>query len=101
MSRYFDRQGKPLAMMDWARKFEDREYATVAQHWVRGWMVSTVWLGLDHNFSMSGPPIIFETMVFPPGDEASSTASSLRSIASATRPRRRHGPATTGRSRGL
>jgi hypothetical protein len=68
--RYYDRQGKPMELMTWAQKFEDREYRVVAQHWVRGWMISTVWLGLDHSFSMGGPPVIFETMVFPPGDEA-------------------------------
>jgi hypothetical protein len=28
-----------------------------------GRWVSTVWLGLDHSFG-SGPPLIFETMVF-------------------------------------
>ena len=26
--------------------------------------VSTVFLGLDHNFSLRGPPVLFETMVF-------------------------------------
>jgi len=26
--------------------------------------VSTVFLGLDHNFSSKGPPVVFETMVF-------------------------------------
>lgn len=26
--------------------------------------ISTVWLGLNHNFSRNGPPLIFETMVF-------------------------------------
>lgn len=65
---YYDRQGKPIGMMDWARKHEDYDYRTVAQHWVRGWMVSTVWLGLDHNFTRSGPPVIFETMIFAPKD---------------------------------
>lgn len=29
-----------------------------------GARVSTVWLGLDHQFG-DGPPLIFETMVFP------------------------------------
>ena len=65
---YFDRQGKPIGMMDWARKHDDREYSTVAQHWVRGWMVSTVWLGINHNYLPSGPPLIFETMIFAPKD---------------------------------
>lgn len=31
-----------------------------------GYWVSTVWLGLDHNHSNEGPPIIFETMVVNP-----------------------------------
>jgi hypothetical protein len=26
--------------------------------------VSTVFLGMDHNFSMQGPPVLWETMVF-------------------------------------
>jgi len=26
--------------------------------------VSTVFLGIDHNFSFGGPPLLFETMVF-------------------------------------
>lgn len=30
----------------------------------RGVYVSTVFLGLDHNFASSGPPLLFETMVF-------------------------------------
>jgi len=32
-----------------------------------GWAVSTVFLGLDHSFTSTGPPILFETMVFAPG----------------------------------
>lgn len=68
---YFDRQGHPMDLMQWAAKMEDLDYKVVAQHWVRGWMVSTVWIGIDHNFSPFGKvPIIFETMIFPPGDEA-------------------------------
>lgn len=29
-----------------------------------GVMVSTVFLGIDHNFAFDGPPILFETMIF-------------------------------------
>jgi hypothetical protein len=65
---YFDRRGRPIGPAEWARKHADREYSVVAQHWVRGWMVSTVWLGLNHNFTRQGPPIIFETMIFAPKD---------------------------------
>lgn len=31
-------------------------------------MISTVFLGLDHNYLPDGPPILFETMVFVGGD---------------------------------
>jgi len=71
---YFDRKGQPIDMPAWGEKFGDREYQIVAQHWVRGWMISTVWLGIDHGFgrflSRGAPyvPIIFETMIFAPGD---------------------------------
>jgi hypothetical protein len=67
---YYDRKGQPLEILAWARAFENFEGRIVAQHWVRGWFVSTVWDGLDHNYFSSGPPLIFETMIFPPGDEA-------------------------------
>jgi hypothetical protein len=30
--------------------------------------VSTVFLGLDHNWDIGGPPLLFETMVFHDGD---------------------------------
>jgi hypothetical protein len=65
---YYDRQGRPMAMLDWARKHEDMDYKIVAQHWVRGWKVSTVWLGINHSFTRQGPPVIFETMIFAPKD---------------------------------
>ena len=29
-----------------------------------GTTISTVFLGLDYNFSPSGPPVLFETMIF-------------------------------------
>ena len=72
MSHWFDRNGQPIDMLEWARKMEDRDYQVVAVHCVRGWMVSTVWIGIDHNLNpfSTGPPVIFKTMVFPPADEA-------------------------------
>jgi hypothetical protein len=52
-------------LLKWARWFEtnDRHIAhdCLFDHTVR---VSTVFLGLDHNFRGSGPPILFETMIF-------------------------------------
>ena len=41
---YYDRQGQPMCFMHWAGKMQDRNYQVVAQNWVRGWMVSTIWL---------------------------------------------------------
>lgn len=52
-------------LMEWAEWFESSGEArivkqeTIGKHWV-----STVFLGLDHNFLMRGAPILFETMVF-------------------------------------
>lgn len=51
--------------MTWAKLFENKEYKIVKQTTLKdGKRVSTVWLGLDHQFG-KGKPLIFETMVFP------------------------------------
>lgn len=63
MSRYFDRQGRPMELMDWARAFEKVENKIVIQEKIGDVTISTVWLGLDHQFG-DGPPLIFETMIF-------------------------------------
>lgn len=49
----------------WARWFRDERNRIVAQTNVSDsvW-VSTIFLGLDHNFWGDGPPVVFETMVF-------------------------------------
>lgn len=61
--QYFDIRGRPITMEQWAIAFE---YAPHTIRWTKvgKMVVSTVWLGLDHNFG-DGEPIIFETMVFP------------------------------------
>ena len=65
--RYYDKDGSPITdVLAWAEKFEDRGYKRVAHTTLPdGKQVSTVWLGLDHGWG-TGPPLIFETMVFPP-----------------------------------
>lgn len=65
MGDYFDKDGNPIDLYEWARKHEDFEYRSVANNENSRWRVSTVWLGLDHNFHDDGPPLIFESMVFP------------------------------------
>lgn len=49
-------------LFEWANWFE-RNNRTVAKTDVGEVRVSTVFLGLDHNWG-EGPPLIFETMVF-------------------------------------
>jgi hypothetical protein len=67
---FWDRQGRPIDVMNFARKHDDLDYHFVAEHYVRGWQVTTIWLGLDGNLNPFAkvPPLIFETMIFPPGD---------------------------------
>ena len=49
-------------LMTWARWFEKAEqYVSLDE--IGDVRVSTVFLGLDHSFG-SGPPLLFETMVF-------------------------------------
>ena len=67
MSDYYDRHGNPLTLMEWAVMFEDWDAKNVAQSdvGVSGDTVhvSTVWLGLNHQWTPSGRPLIFETLV--------------------------------------
>lgn len=54
--------GTPRAI---ATRYESRAEWRVAETTVGGTWVSTVFLGLDHNWEPGGPPLLFETMVFP------------------------------------
>jgi hypothetical protein len=40
------------------------EYGVIGNDYIDDVRISTVWLGLNHNFSGLGPPLIFETMLF-------------------------------------
>ena len=72
---YYDRAGNPLTMWEWAQKLESDDRIVERTEIPYGLeqrtvVVSTVWLGLDHNWFPGGPPLIFETMVFGgPADE--------------------------------
>ncbi|MFF6988378.1 hypothetical protein [Streptomyces sp. NPDC010273] len=70
MPDYYDRTGRPVEMMEWASLFGTPDYKHVAYTEVTSasdpavkYRVSTVWLGINHNY-LNGPPHIFETMVF-------------------------------------
>jgi len=61
---YYDRQGNQITMQQWSVLLNDFDYKVVRQSRGVGKLVSTIWLGLDHSCG-GGPPVIFETMVFP------------------------------------
>lgn len=63
---FYDQNGKVITGAEWAKLFQDTAKRIVAQQCLKnGIYVSTVWLGLNHNFSGRGRPLIYETMVFP------------------------------------
>lgn len=65
-----DEERQPLAIDDvvawgdWFATSKDRQIADDKDEDGGDVRVSTVFLGLDHNFGASGPPILYETMVF-------------------------------------
>lgn len=75
MPDFFDRQGQPLELMDWATKFEDTAYRNVAVDFgTRDGaeiMVSTVWEGMSSPLPLSPATVpigIFETAVIIDGE---------------------------------
>jgi hypothetical protein len=67
---YYDRLGNPISMERWGILHADYDYLVIAKDVLvineLPVEISTVWLGIDHNFGRP-PPLIFETMVFGPG----------------------------------
>lgn len=58
-----DRVAVPCDIDDFLRFMSDPASRTVARDQIGAVLVSTVFLGLDHNHN-DGPPLLFETMVF-------------------------------------
>lgn len=64
-----DANGNPVLCDDlftWAEWFETSGESRVVQKTIvaDGVQVSTIFLGIDHNWSRRGPPMIYETRVF-------------------------------------
>lgn len=55
-------------LMEWSNMFENDD-RRVAFDAIEGKEVSTVFLGLDHNY-FGGKPLLFETMVFDEGESS-------------------------------
>lgn len=68
MSEFYDRKGNPITLQQWGKLLrEDTLTRVVARSLVHDdlgeYLVSTVWLGMNHQYG-AGPPLIFETMIF-------------------------------------
>lgn len=63
MELYYDFDCEPCSRERWVELFSLDERIVDQTAIGHDYVVSTVWLGLDHAFS-GGPPLIFETMVF-------------------------------------
>lgn len=68
MTDYFDRDGKPIPddyynTAKHGRKYKWGTEKRIGRTVVGDWTVSTVWLGLNHDY-LTGVPVVFETMVF-------------------------------------
>jgi hypothetical protein len=65
--KYILENKKPVVEEDlakWSRWFEDPDNCRVAETKIGYIRISTVFLGIDHNFDSSGEPVLFETMIF-------------------------------------
>lgn len=66
--KVYDRQGEPIPIRVYEEYLADPDYKIVQQdvfvYEGEPVQVSTVWLGLDHNWWPHGPRKIFETMIF-------------------------------------
>ena len=61
----YDRSGAPITFERYAELSKDFDsYKRVLLHEIGESKISTVWLGINYNFSGEGLPIIFETMIF-------------------------------------
>ena len=64
---YYRVDGSEMTMKEWATGRADGDWERAQRQTTIGDVeISTVWLGLDHQYG-DGPPLIFETMVFGGG----------------------------------
>lgn len=63
---FYDEEGKLMLIEAWAKALDGpRHIRNTRVGYGQGRKrISTVWLGIDHNFGEIGSPIIFESMVF-------------------------------------
>lgn len=62
---YYNRRGEPISLAEFAELHDDFERnMRVARTNTHRHHISTVLLGMDHNWGVGGKPLIFETMIF-------------------------------------
>jgi len=72
VSDFYDKAGKRLDLIAWARLREKLEYRLVGHFQDERVEILTLWMGIDRDWEKTGPPLIFETSihVFPGSDVA-------------------------------
>lgn len=70
---WYDRQLRPIAAYERERLLKSQEDRHVGSTHIGAVWVSTVFLGLDHSMTLSGLPVLFETMIFQLSPEAPPT----------------------------
>jgi hypothetical protein len=66
---YCDKEGNPMSLWEWMNFNNDMSYKVIGKDDFGKIHVSTVWLGLNHNFEPFGKPLIFETMIFDENEQ--------------------------------
>lgn len=62
-----DSDGNPILESDpkkWIKWFREESNWRVAFTEINGVKISTIFLGIDHNLSGNGPPLLWETCIF-------------------------------------
>jgi hypothetical protein len=64
---YYDEDGNEISVEEWTAIFGEPRWQLVDEQ--EGVKVSTVFLGLNHQFDPDLPPLIYESMVWVDGEE--------------------------------
>lgn len=68
VSYYWKLDGKtpvPATIREMGEQYEKPDSRRIGSGDVNGYSISTVFLAMNHRFGGEGPPILFETMIFP------------------------------------
>ena len=71
MDLFYDREGKPIPTLEWARLYEDYGYRFLAKDQIEpDYVLTTIWEGVNHSVLDEGPGPLFVTgLLREDGDE--------------------------------